>query len=236
MSAYKWLAGLLAAIFLFCMAGCGKPDTPTEPAPTDGGERYTVTFYSDSGTVLKIDEAAENTAAQPPAEPQMTYGMIFREWDTDFTAVTEDLEVRPVCEEVGGRPNVFAVSGAYGSQGSTVMVPVVLCGDVCTAGFDATITYDSRMLELTSLTEDGAVVCNDETPGQLRLNYVSIENTTSDVDVVRLMFRVKAESGTVPVQVTVNEIYACDDTVDSENDSLSARESCVINGQVFVIP
>lgn len=239
MKAHKWLAVLLAVIFILGLTGCSKPDSSADngaEASDPAGGPYTVTFYSGDGTVLKIDQVAENAAARPPAEPQMPYGMVFKAWDTDFTAVTEDLEVRPVCEDTAEMTNVFAASGAYGRNGDTVAVPLLLCGDVCTAGFDATISYDPEKLELVSLVEDGAVVYNDETPGQIRLNYVSLENTTTDVDVCRMTFRIKAESGTAPVEITVHEIYACDDTVDSANDSLYTQKSHVINSQVFVIP
>ena len=216
-------------ILMLCLTGCGESENGV-------AGKYAVSFYSNNGTVLKVDYVDKHGCATPPAIPQMEYGTVFRSWDTDFSDVTGDLSVHPVCEEYRGKTNAFAIAGGYGKSGDTVTVPVTLCGDVCVAGFDATIIYDPEMLELLAVNEDGAVICNTETPGQLRINYVSVENTQADVDVCLLEFRVKAESGSAPVGMTVHSIYACKDTVASEDDSLYVQEATVLAGEVFIIP
>lgn len=256
MRIHKWLAVVLTLGLLLCMVGCRKDDATagnsgaSQPAqsaeateateetehqkPEEDGV-YTVTFYSNDGTILKMESVDPHGSVTPPVEPQMAYGSVFVAWDSSFTDVTEDLEVRPLCAEFKGKTNVFTVSGAYGRVGETVVVPVRLCGDVCVSGFDITIRYDAEILKLKSVAEDSAVVYNDETPGVIRLNYVSAENTVADVDVCFLQFEVLGDADFVSVSVEINGIYAFNDSMESQNDSMYIPDVNVIDGKVFVI-
>lgn len=198
---------------------------------------YKVTFYSDNNTVLKVDNVKKNASAVPPNEPQMTYGKIFTSWDTDFFKVKKTLNIHPICEDVKGRKNVFAISGAYGHKGDFVYIPVSLCGDVCASGFDITITYDADSLFVEEIIdEDDAVVVNNEIPGKLRINYVSTKNTTADVDICKLKCTVAADEGMIPVALEVNQVYAFEDSDDLQNDKMLKPESESISANVYVIP
>lgn len=199
-------------------------------------DQYTVTFYSNDGTVLKIDSVEKGKTANPPAEPQMLYETVFQSWDTDISSVKKNLEVRPICEDVKEKQNIFAIEGAYGKSGGTVIVPIRLCGEVCVSAFDMTISYDSNVLDLISVSEDGAVLYNDEIPGKIRLNYVSTDNTVADVDICFLEFSIKAPTGQIPVNLEMHSIYACKDSLESENDDLYVPEYSIINGNVYVLP
>lgn len=198
-------------------------------------KQYTVTFYSNDGTVLKVDSVAEGNTANPPMQPQMLYGTVFQSWDTDISSVTKDLKVYPICEDVKEKMNIFAIEGAYGKSGGTVIVPIRLCGDVCVSAFDLTISYDSNALELVSVTEDGAVLFNSEVPGKIRLNYVSTDNTVADVDICFLKFSVKVPSGKIPVSLEMQSIYTCKDSLESDNDDLYVPEYAILNGTVYVL-
>lgn len=199
-------------------------------------DQYTVTFYSNDGTVLKIDSVEKGNTANPPSQPQMLYGTVFQSWVTDVSTVTENLEVHPICVDVKGKANTFAIEGAYGKSGGTVIVPIRLCGEVCVSAFDMTISYDATALDLISVSEDGAVLYNDEVPGKIKLNYVSTDNTLADVDICFLEFSVKASSGQSQVTLDMNSIYACQDSLESENDDLYVPEYTAINGTVYVLP
>lgn len=199
-------------------------------------DQYTVTFYSNDGTILKIDSVEKGKTANPPAQPQMLYGTVFQSWDKVFSNVTQNLEIQPVCEDIKDKTNTFAIGGAYGKSGGTVIVPIHLCGDVCVSAFDMTIHYDSNALELVSVQEDGAVLYNDGVPGLIKLNYVSTENTEADVDICILEFSVNAQSGQIPVTTEIQSIYACEDSLQSNNDNLYVPEYSVVNGMVFVLP
>lgn len=229
----KWLSILLTAVVLLSLASC-KKEPQAENSGVDG--KLKVTFYSNDGSVLKTDYVQKGGTAVPPEEPQMSYGTIFQSWDTVFSKVTKDIEVCPVCEDVTDKANAFAVVSTYGKTGDMVTVPVTLCGQVCVAGFDVTITYDPEALELTGVAEDGAVLYNDEVPGKIRLNYVSVENTEADVDICRLQFRIKEGSGSIPVTMELHSIYACSNGMDTEDDSMYVPEAYLVGGNVHVIP
>ena len=182
-------------------------------AKQDSGDAktYNVTFYSDNNTVLKIDNVIEHHSATPPVQPEMTYGNVFVKWNEDFTNVSSDLEVHPETKTVKSEKNVFALSGAYGTKGSDIVVPLQLCGDVLLSGFDLKVTYDSEKLELLSVFNvDGGVLLNDEEAGVVKINYVSIENTVSDVDICSFKFKIKAETGEIPIITSVISAYAND--------------------------
>lgn len=198
-------------------------------------KKHTVTFYSNDGTVLKVDSVNANSSALPPVSPRVTYGTVFKSWDKDFSSVTKDLEIYPICENIQGRLNVLAVHSVYSQKGQKAYVPIQLCGDVCVSGLDITIRYNSELLKLESVEEDQAVVYNDEVPGIIRLNYVSSENTVADVDICNLSFLVEATGGEIPITVEINDIYAFEASSDAENNNLYMAESNVIDGMVFVV-
>ena len=233
------LAVVLMATFAVMAVFNARQDQKTNQEQLNGDEKesqYTVTFYSNDGTVLKIDSVEKGKTANPPAQPQMLYGTVFQSWDTDISSVTKNLEVRPICEDVKEKQNIFAIEGAYGKSGGTVIVPIRLCSEVCVSAFDMTISYDSNALDLISVSEDGAVLYNDEMPGKIKLNYVSTDNTLADVDICFLEFSIKAPSGQSQVTLDMHSIYACQDSLESENDDLYVPEYTTINGTVYVLP
>ena len=119
----------------------------------DSGNRqtYTVSFYSDNGTALKIDSVEEHQSAEPPVQPEMSYGNVFVRWDGAFSDVTSDMEVHPVTKSIKEENNAFALSGAYGQKGTVAFVPLQLCGKVCVSGFDLRVQYDPEFMELLSV-------------------------------------------------------------------------------------
>ena len=57
------------------------------------GSKHTVKFIDIDGTILKTEEVADGGAATAPEAPTKE-GLEFVKWDTDFSAVTQDLEVK----------------------------------------------------------------------------------------------------------------------------------------------
>lgn len=216
----------------------GDPDETARPGASSDvqNDKYAVTYFSNDGTVLKVDYVAKGESANPPIQAQMSYGTVFKSWDKDFSCITEDMDVYPIYEDILGKENVFAVDSTYGKSGGTAIVPIRLCGDVCLSAFDLMISYDADVLELVSVTEDGAVLYNDEVPGKIRLNYVSTDNTVADVDICFLEFSIKNPQRQVPIDVEVYSIYACEAELTSNNDDLYIPGYSVVNGTVFVLP
>ncbi len=242
----KWLIGLaIAVIFVSCAVvvvllehsphrNPGNEIKETQCVLSENKTKYAVIFYSNDGTVLKVDSVAENLSATPPVDPAMTYGTVFKSWDTDFSKVVKDLEIYPICEEINGQTNVLAAQSRYAKKDSTVVVPVQLCGNVCVSGLEVTIRYDEELLNLTSVTEDKSVIFNDAVPGIVKLNYVSTQNTVSDVDICNLQFYVNGAEGEIPITIEINSIYAFEDGEIS--DTLFIPKSTVIDGKIFVVP
>lgn len=222
----KQFAVILCSLALLLMAACSEPETetatvttpqPTVPtagssSPTTSGLLHSVTFYSDNGTILKIDKVPEGETAIPPVEPQMSYGNIFSRWKEDYSQVGEDREIHPECRSFLGHPNVLALTGATGRTGEDTFVSLLLCGEVQVSGVDLIVSYDPEALQLQNVyNEDGGVVANEETSGEILINYVSTNNTVADVDLCSFKFRVLAESGETSLSIRVNSIYANDE-------------------------
>lgn len=244
----KWLILLIIVfVLVVCVAivfvvslnkekTVGKIDEVTDGVTditSDNTPKYTVTFYANNGTVLKIDSVSENSSAVPPATPSMTHGTVFKSWDTDFSNVTKDLEIHPVCEEIKDKPNVLVVQSRYSKKDGVVVVPIQLCGNVCVSGLDIIVRYDKELLNLKAVTEDKGVIFNDASPGVIKLNYVSTQNTVADVDICNLQFYVNAMEGEIPITIEIAGIYAFEDQ--EQTDTLFIPESTVIDGKIFVI-
>lgn len=190
---------------------------------------YNVKFYSDNKELLKIDTVKSGESANPPVEPELSYGSIFQKWDTDFSAVTKDLEVNPEFETISGKENVFALTGAYGKKDDTAITSLTLCGDVALSGFDITVEYDKDELSLDSVFgNDESVIFNEKEPGKINLNYVSTENTTADVDICSFKFKITGTQETIPLTIKVNKVYA-----NKGNDLISPRYT-VLDSNVYV--
>ena len=201
----------------------------TEVSTNTDDTTYAVTFLSNDGNILKIDYVSENASAVPPVEPEMTPGVVFSGWEPSFSTVTAHMEIHPQTISLDGKTNVFAMPAAYGRMDESVIVPLKVCGNVVVSGFDIVVEYDPECLALESVfNEDGGVIYNDEIPGQIRLNYVSIADTTADIDVCDFKFRVIADDDSI-VSVCVQGICA-----GNSDDSMYAPEYEVINSTVYI--
>lgn len=193
---------------------------------------YEVSFYSDDNTVIKVEEVPRNDSAEPPVTPQLSYGKLFSHWNTDFSKVKGKMDIKPVCEDFTGKPNVFAMSGAYGKKDSSVTVPLQLCGNVCLSGFDITVKFDPDVLELESVfNEDGGIVYNSEREGQIKINYVSTKNTLGDVDICCFKFKIKSdEKKETPIEISASKVCAVKD-----DENIYNVEYSIINSSVYII-
>lgn len=193
---------------------------------------YEVSFYSDTGNLLAVEKVNRNGTPTPPINPQVKYGEIFQKWNVDFTTVKKNLKVYPESINITGKANVFALPGAYGKHGETVILPLTLCGEVCLSGFDISINYDSGVLEFVSVfNEDGAVICNTEKEGVVRINYTSIENTVADVDICSLKFQIKGEVDKTDLNISVNSVCA-----NNDDETFYTPKINLIDAVVYVLP
>lgn len=219
------------------MADDSTPDNDAEPyaavIPTvdpEKQENRTATFFSDDGSILRIESVEPGVLPAPPSLPEISYENIFLRWDYPDTATEGDVEIYPVYQTISGMQNAFVIPGAYGKCGETINLPLRLCGEVTLCGFDLAVEYDPEVLQLISVYgEDDSIMYNDETPGVVRINYVSVSNTTADIDICFLQFKILAESGELPVALDVKSIYAWD-----EEEAMYVPEYQKLDGCIYV--
>lgn len=193
---------------------------------------YEAVFHSDSGEILAIEKVKQNETPSPPDDPHLTYGYIFKKWDTDFIEVKEDLDIYPETVSFTGKANVFALSGGYGSQEDAVYIPFVLRGEICLSGFSVSVNYDKDVLKLESVYDaDGAVIFNKETEGIVHINYTSLENTVADVDICSFKFRIKEDVEKTDLHITMESICA-----NKNDETFYTPENNLIDASVYVLP
>ena len=111
---------------------------------------YTVVFKDYNGDELKSEEVEEGESATAPTKPTRT-GYTFKEWDTDFTNVTENLVVTAVYEI-----NTYKVT-FVDYDGSTLKEQTVEYGNAATAPADPTrtgYTFDGWDTDFSNVTEE----------------------------------------------------------------------------------
>ncbi len=207
-----------------------ETETAEATAPTVEEPGRTVIYYSDDDTVVKIEQVGEDEQMALPSSPELSYGNVFEKWDAPEETGEDMQEVRPIYKSTLGIANVFAMPGTYGTSGDEITVPLRLCGEVELCGFDLTVEYDPDKLQLERVyDEDEAVILNAETPGCLRINYVSVSNTIADVDICCLKFRVLADQGEVPITQNMVSIYSW-----NGNGDLAVPDYHLMDGCVYI--
>ena len=204
------LAVLTAALAIFAFMGPrSESGTPVQqPEKT-----YTVRFLGPDDSLVYEDQVMHGEAAEPPANPVMPQGYVFSSWDSDFSAVTENMTVRAICTQISGLDNVLSLAGGYAVQGEGVTLPLQLSGNVCLCALDIRIRYDNQALDFVEFSyQDGAVDANCiEEDGVIYLNYASHSNTIGEVDLAGLVFTAIGEAGKTNVEIEIVEVIAFDD-------------------------
>ncbi len=210
-------------------APCQETASNANSAPAI--EYHSVVFYSNDGSIVQMGVVADGGALPPPSLPELAYGDVFEKWEHLAENVVTDLQIRPVFYPVKDKTNVFALPGIYAENGETVDIPLRLCGAVLLSGFDLTVDYDSAQLQLEDVPyEDDAVVLNAEEAGRIRINYVSVNNTSADVDICTLRFSVLAEEGEPCLRLEIKSICAWD-----EDEQLYSPEYQLLDGCVHIL-
>ncbi len=136
------------------MAHSTGPVTATVPsaAPTT----YTVTFKGIDGEVIDTQTVEEGAAATAPEAPAVE-GKKFTGWDVDFSAITGDLEVNAIYEDV--KLTVTFVAGEGGAITGTASVEVVYGTDLSTVTFPAYAANEGYEFDAWSQTS-GAITAD----------------------------------------------------------------------------
>ena len=205
-----------------------EAETVEVSAPIWDEPGKTVIYYADDNTVVKLDRVGEDEQAVSPSSPELSYGNVFEKWDEPEETGEDTQEVRPIYQSVLGVANVFSMPGTYGTSGDVITVPLRLCGEVELCGFDLILEYDQDKLQLERVYDaDDAVILNAEIPGCVHINYVSVSNTTADVDICSLQFRVLADEGEVPITQSMVSIYSWNESGDLAVPDYHLMDGCV---------
>ena len=197
------------------------PNNPAEPLPN-----YTVTFLNDDKSVFKKITVVSGEAPTSPGIPTMVQGYAFAGWDADLSSVTKDMTVLPLREEISSEKNVISISDGYGITGDTVTLPLSLCGKVDICCFELRIAYDKASLQFVDFSnEDAGITANcDAVNGIIYLNYVSTNNTTGQVDLCDISFKLIGNTkAQVPLDITVDLAVKINDTDGYESVACGVR-------------
>ena len=168
---------------------------------------YTVTFLSEDGTELKkivgVDHGATVAA---PTVPQKE-GYRFVGWDTDFSAVTSNLTVKPQYEIVH---NQLLFKFEDKSDG-TVTATLSLCGDVSLYGIEARLYLTTEGMSYTSVTAHASGLLANYNGEYIKLSFVSPtgKNVTETTELLSVTFTVTGETPTATL--TLANVDAFDD-------------------------
>ncbi len=229
----------LVVALVFSLKDCNNPDGDkqsnveettllvdvNEPEPI-----YTVTFLNDDKSIFKQMTVVSGEAPASPGTPMMLQGYVFGGWDADLTAVTKDITVLPKRNAIANEGNVIAISDGYGVTGDTVTLPLSLCGKVDICCFELKITYDNSALQFVGFSaEDADITANcDAENGIIYLNYISTNNTTGQVDLCDVSFKLIGNTTKqIPLNIAVELSVRVNDSDDYENVECDVRNGII---------
>ena len=166
---------------------------------------YTVTFLSEDGTELKkivgVDHGATVAA---PTVPQKE-GYRFVGWDTDFSAVTSNLTVKPQYEIVH---NQLLFKFEDKSDG-TVTATLSLCGDVSLYGIEARLYLTTEGMSYTSVTAHASGLLANYNGEYIKLSFVSPtgKNVTEAVELLSVTFTVTCDAPTATLTLANVDVF-----------------------------
>ena len=207
-------------------------DGETTP-PTDTDEpkpNYTVLFLNDDKSIFKQVTVVSGEAPTSPGTPTMLQGFVFNGWNADLSSVTKDMVVLPLREEIESERNVISISNGYGVTGDTVSLPLSLCGKVDICCFELKITYDKSMLQFIGFSnEDAGITANcDVENGVIYLDYISTNNTTGQVDLCDVSFKLIGNTTKqIPLNIAVELSVKVNDSDDYENVECDVRNGII---------
>ena len=181
----------------------------TEPAQPGS---HTVVFKDYDGKVLSTQTVKDGEAATAPANPERE-GYAFAGWNTAFDAVTTDLEIMALYEEVSVNPT-FVVDKVYAQPGeNNIAVTVTVKNNPGIAAIALDIMYDKSDLTLTGFTyntaalEGASATPFSATAYQPCLYMVNgTKNIEGDFLFATMYFNVSANaSGTLPISLVYDE-------------------------------
>ncbi len=198
----------------------------------ESSSSFNVIFEDYDGTELKTEVVESGASATAPDEPTRT-GYTFKEWDTDFSNVTEDLTVKAVYEI-----NTYTVT-FVDFDGTTIDEQTIEYGSDAVAPTEPTregYDFDGWDVAFTSITKDLTVTATyTEKVAQTTLKYEA-ENatgsgtTTANSSAASGGKYVKMQSGDLTFNVNVEKAGVYDITVAYSLTEDYKAQNLVVNG------
>ena len=107
---------------------------------------YTVTFCDEKNEVISTVKAKEGEPAKAP-EMEPKANAVFKGWNVDLSNVTEDMEARPVYNDLSKDVNAIYIDTYYEESGEEFWVEVKMAGEINLASVDLGIAFDSDTLK-----------------------------------------------------------------------------------------
>lgn len=209
-----------------------NPVVFADSSDTKNQKEYTITFLAKDGQVLETVTVDPNKGFTPPMTPPVPPDEIFTGWNDDFKETEDNQVVKEETISVAEMDNAIAISAGYGVPGGKVTLPLQLCGKVNLCGLDLMIQFNPQELQFKEFSyEDDAVICNfDNNTGEVKLNFLTMRNVTSAVDLCDMIFEIVGDADEAKLTIDVKTIIAFD-----ENQNIITPDYRTIHGTVRVI-
>lgn len=154
-------------------------------------KHYKVSFYDLDRQLLAEYKAEAGKSVVPP--PFEKTGYMFKGWDKDMYAVTEDIEVYPVCEDISEAKNIVYADTVYADTEYVFSVKPKLSGTVDCSSFTIEMGYDDELLHFEGAGSvlDGLIV--EENDGTVTMTWSDNASITKETDLAVLHFKCKKD-------------------------------------------
>lgn len=198
----------------------------SEPTIKPDKKTYTVTFIDYDDTILAERKVVAGEGAAPPEIPKHI-GYIFKEWDKDYTEITEDTTVRAVYDR-DTTPSIIVGDVEVNAGTKDVDVPVYINANPGVLGMTLLLQFDDEKLNLVNAVNGDAVkdvltmTCSKNLKSDCKFTWDGQEISGNDIrdgTIVVLSFKLK--DSVEPGVYNINMYYQVGDIVDKDLKPLS---------------
>lgn len=198
----------------------------SEPTKEPDKKIYTVTFIDYDDSILAERKVSEGEGAVPPEIPKRI-GYIFKEWDKDYTDITEDTIVQAVYDR-NSTPSIIVGDAEVRVGTKDVDVPVYINANPGVLGMTLLLQFNDEKLNLVEAVNGDAVkdvltmTCSKYLKNDCKFTWDGQEIGDSDIrDGTIVVLRFKLKDSIEPGEYNINMYYQIGDIVDRDLHPLS---------------
>ena len=188
---------LLAVVLILC-AGIAvsavilfiaKNKTSSSDMTSDkSSPNYEVVFLGKSGKVLSKESVKDGAPVFPPTLQENTTGNVFRGWDRDLISIQENIETRPIFQDISQETNALYINTYYTHGGEELSVNLWLAGKVDASEICLYLDFDDAVLSLVDF--DGKADISKVEGGNYELSLSSDSNMSEGCCLSTMNFKV----------------------------------------------